>query len=217
MFRSVSTSRVSDDTYYSIYSHSPTSKAVSPALRALALEANEVPQHESSPFSMPKKDKFGRSRFSEKSVHVIPLILLLCALVLWLFSNPDINMSIKNDLTVGQIKQKVVDTSATIKIKGTLTDADFGISEHEETTTRAKRKRTHVASSPSRRFAAASSRHLNATESDSHNHPVSPNLSWSSALRPNPREEELGTEGELNMESIESAIAASRSSMFCMN
>ncbi|KAD7480319.1 hypothetical protein R6Q59_009110 [Mikania micrantha] len=136
MFRSVSTSRVSDDAYYSIYSHSPTSKAVSPALRALALEANEVPQHESSPFSMPKKDKFGRSRFSEKSVHVIPLILLLCALVLWLFSNPDIDMPIKNDLAAGQIKQKAVDrdvdNSATIKIKGTLTDADFGISEHEE-------------------------------------------------------------------------------------
>ncbi|KAJ0487651.1 hypothetical protein HanHA89_Chr14g0592741 [Helianthus annuus] len=89
MFRSVSTSRVSDDTYYSIYNHSPTSKAVSPALRALALEANELPQHESSSLpSTAKKDKLGRARISEKSVHIIPLILLLCALILWLFSNP---------------------------------------------------------------------------------------------------------------------------------
>lgn len=89
MFRSVSTSRVSDDTYYSIYNHSPTSKAVSPALRALALEANESPENDFLTFpTMLKKDKFGRNRFSEKSVHVIPLILLLCALVLWLFSNP---------------------------------------------------------------------------------------------------------------------------------
>lgn len=90
MFRSISTSRVSDDTYYSIYNHSPTSKAVSPALRALALEANELPQYEtSSPFpTTPKKEKFGRVRMSEKAVHLIPLVLLFCALVLWFFSNP---------------------------------------------------------------------------------------------------------------------------------
>lgn len=90
MFRSISTSRVSDDTYYSIYNHSPTSKAVSPALRALALEANELPQYEtSSTFpTTPKKEKFGRVRMSEKAVHLIPLVLLFCALVLWFFSNP---------------------------------------------------------------------------------------------------------------------------------
>ncbi|KAK9060987.1 hypothetical protein SSX86_018167 [Deinandra increscens subsp. villosa] len=133
MFRSVSTSRVSDDTYYSIYSHSPTSKAVSPALRALALEANELPQNESSlPFSTAKKDKLGRTRFSEKSVHIIPLILLLCALVLWLFSNPDVNMSIKNDLIDAKIKRKGGDNSATIQIQGSQADGDFGISKHEE-------------------------------------------------------------------------------------
>ncbi|XP_035839063.1 uncharacterized protein LOC110906286 [Helianthus annuus] len=133
MFRSVSTSRVSDDTYYSIYNHSPTSKAVSPALRALALEANELPQHESSSLpSTAKKDKLGRARISEKSVHIIPLILLLCALILWLFSNPDINMSIKNELVAGKIKRKTVDTSAAIHIERSHADGDFGISSHEE-------------------------------------------------------------------------------------
>ncbi|KAL4575998.1 hypothetical protein LXL04_012086 [Taraxacum kok-saghyz] len=112
MFRSVSTSRVSDDTYYSIYSHSPTSKAVSPALRALALEANELPQsYDSSPFSTPsKKDKLGRLRFSEKAVHLIPLVLLLCALVLWFFSNPDVHMPIKKELISANINAKRVDT-----------------------------------------------------------------------------------------------------------
>ncbi|KAI7749323.1 hypothetical protein M8C21_023658 [Ambrosia artemisiifolia] len=128
MFRSVSTSKVSDDTYYSIYNHSPTSKAVSPALRALALEANEL--EESS--SLLKKDKIGRTRFSEKSVHVIPLILLLCALLLWLSSNPEINMSVKNDIITGEIKRKTVDRGATIQIEVSHADADFGISSHEE-------------------------------------------------------------------------------------
>ena len=86
MFRSVSTSKVLDDSYYT---HSPTSKAVSPALRALALEANELPQYETSSFpSTPKKDKLGRVRFSEKAVHLIPLVLMFCALVLWFLSNP---------------------------------------------------------------------------------------------------------------------------------
>ncbi|KAI3800058.1 hypothetical protein L1987_35365 [Smallanthus sonchifolius] len=146
MFRSVSTSRVSDDTYYSIYSHSPTSKAVSPALRALALEANELPQPESSPFSTLKKDKLGRARFSEKSVHIIPLILLVCALVLWLFSNPDINMSIKNDLVAAKFKRKAVERDVdTIQIEGSQAEGDFGISKHEEskklaTTLRPRRK-----------------------------------------------------------------------------
>ncbi|KAI3519608.1 hypothetical protein L2E82_31878 [Cichorium intybus] len=139
MFRSVSTSRVSDDTYYSIYSHSPTSKAVSPALRALALEANELPQYESSsPFSTPsKKDKLGRLRFSEKAVHLIPLVLLLCALVLWLFSNPDIHMPIKNELNAAKIKGKTgqldIDTSATTRLKNSHEGmSNLGLSKHTE-------------------------------------------------------------------------------------
>ncbi|KAL7612320.1 uncharacterized protein LOC111892131 [Lactuca sativa] len=123
MFRSVSSSRVSDDTYYSIYSHSPTSKAVSPALRALALEANELPQYESSsPFSTPsKKDKLGRLRFSEKAVHLIPLVLLLCALVLWFFSNPDIHMPINKELIDTKIKGKTVGQEvATTRLENSL-------------------------------------------------------------------------------------------------
>nr|XP_043631112.1 uncharacterized protein LOC122602573 [Erigeron canadensis] len=132
MFRSVSTSRVSDDTYYSIYNHSPTSKAVSPALRALALEANELPQHETSSFSSsttPKKDKLGRARFSEKAVHLIPIVLLFCVLVLWAFSNPEINMTIKKDFMATKIKRKTVerdiDRYTTIQIQRSQADHDF--------------------------------------------------------------------------------------------
>ncbi|KAJ9539780.1 hypothetical protein OSB04_026286 [Centaurea solstitialis] len=122
MFRSVSSSRVSDDTYYSIYNHSPTSKSVSPALRALALEADELPQYEPSQFSTPsKKDRFGRVRFSEKVVHLIPLVLILCALVLWFFSNPDVNMPIKNEIIAAKVKggttKQHTDSSGTTRLK----------------------------------------------------------------------------------------------------
>ncbi|GKC82465.1 hypothetical protein Tco_1138182 [Tanacetum coccineum] len=134
MFRSVSTSRVLDDSYYT---HSPTSKAVSPALRALALEANELPQYETSSFpSTPKKDKIGRARFSEKAVHLIPLVLMLCALVLWFLSNPDINMPMNNDSFGEKIKRNEVegdvDSLNLIHIQSSQADADFGISKHKD-------------------------------------------------------------------------------------
>ncbi|KVI10079.1 uncharacterized protein LOC112501424 [Cynara cardunculus var. scolymus] len=136
MFRSVSTSRVSDDSYYSINNQSPTSKAVSPALRALALEANELPQYEPSPSSTTsKKDRFGRVRFSEKVVHLIPLVLLFCALVLWFFSNPDINMPIKNELIAARIKggpKRHADKSATTRLENPHSDmVDLRISTHK--------------------------------------------------------------------------------------
>ncbi|GJU64585.1 hypothetical protein Tco_1246420 [Tanacetum coccineum] len=134
MFRSVSTSRVLDDSYYT---HSPTSKAVSPALRALALEANELPQYETSSFpSTPKKDKLGRARLSEKAVHLIPLVLMLCALVLWFLSNPDINMPKNNDSFGDKIKRNEVegdvDSLNLIHIQSSQADADFGISKHKD-------------------------------------------------------------------------------------
>ncbi|KAI3704954.1 hypothetical protein L1987_75184 [Smallanthus sonchifolius] len=74
------------------------SKALSPALRPLDLEDNKLAQYESSSFPTTiKKYKFWRARFSKKSVHLIPLILFFCAIVLWFFSNPMINTHIDND------------------------------------------------------------------------------------------------------------------------
>lgn len=36
---------------------------------------------------MAKKEKT-RDKYEENSVHLIPLVLLACALILWFFSNP---------------------------------------------------------------------------------------------------------------------------------
>ncbi|XP_073130123.1 uncharacterized protein [Henckelia pumila] len=87
MYRSASTNRFSDD-HFSYHSSSPSSK-VSAALRALSLEENELPVYE--PLSETAKKERFRAKFSENAVHVIPLVLLVCALILWVFSNSEID------------------------------------------------------------------------------------------------------------------------------
>ncbi|MCD7464669.1 hypothetical protein HAX54_053202 [Datura stramonium] len=94
MYRSSSTTRVPDDYFTSYYSSasnsSPLSQKVSPALRALSLEANELlPIHE--PLSDIAKKEKSRAKFAENAVHVIPFVLLLCGFILWFFSNPDVD------------------------------------------------------------------------------------------------------------------------------
>ncbi|GFY83564.1 similar to RAS 5 [Actinidia rufa] len=84
MHRSASANRVPDD-YVKPHTSLPSSK-VSPSLRALSLETNELPLFESMS-EVSKKDK-SRAKFAENGVHIIPLVLLLCALILWFFSNP---------------------------------------------------------------------------------------------------------------------------------
>ncbi|XP_058181627.1 uncharacterized protein LOC131300016 [Rhododendron vialii] len=92
MHRSASTPRVSDD--YSKYHSSPPSSSssssskASAALRALSLEADELPVLE--PMSEVYKKEKSRIKFGETVVHIIPFVLLFCALVLWFFSNPDV-------------------------------------------------------------------------------------------------------------------------------
>ncbi|KAH6790470.1 hypothetical protein C2S51_005476 [Perilla frutescens var. frutescens] len=90
MYRSSSTNRFSDDPYSYYASSSPSSK-VPTALRALSDSGgSELPMYE--PLSEAAKKEKSRTKFAEKAVHAIPLVLLLCALILWIFSNPDINL-----------------------------------------------------------------------------------------------------------------------------
>ncbi|GMN31007.1 hypothetical protein TIFTF001_003061 [Ficus carica] len=43
-----------------------------------------------NPLSSAAKREQSRLRFAHNAVHLIPLLLLLCALVLWFFSNPEL-------------------------------------------------------------------------------------------------------------------------------
>lgn len=102
MHRSASTPRVSDEySKYRLSSSSSPSK-VSAALRALSLEADELPVLE--PMSEVHKKEKSRFKFGEILVHVIPVVLLFCALVLWFFSNPDIDVPIKADSVAARIE-----------------------------------------------------------------------------------------------------------------
>ncbi|XP_016511760.1 uncharacterized protein LOC107828886 [Nicotiana tabacum] len=106
MYRSSSTTRVSDDyfnSYYSSSSNSSPSQKVSPALRALSLETNELlPIHE--PLSDIAKKEKSRAKFAENAVHVIPLVLLLCGFILWFLSNPDIDAPLKEEAIAKRIE-----------------------------------------------------------------------------------------------------------------
>ncbi|CAA0834527.1 Unknown protein [Striga hermonthica] len=88
MYRSASNNRFADDNF-SYYTSSPSSK-VPTALRSLSEGADELPTYE--PLSEAAKKEKSRAKFAERAVHLIPLILLLCAFILWLLSNPDIDV-----------------------------------------------------------------------------------------------------------------------------
>ncbi|GAA0143064.1 hypothetical protein Leryth_024160 [Lithospermum erythrorhizon] len=83
MYRSASTTRVQDD--HVSYYQSPN---LSNSLRALSLETNVLPTYE--PLSDIAKKERARAKLAENAIHIIPFVLLFCALLLWLLSNPDI-------------------------------------------------------------------------------------------------------------------------------
>ncbi|GAV72650.1 hypothetical protein CFOL_v3_16138, partial [Cephalotus follicularis] len=84
MHRSSSWNRVGDD-YYS----SP--KAASGLRMSASMEGGELPLYDPA-MEMAKKER-SRTKFAENAVHIIPFVLLLCAFILWFFSNPDVDVS----------------------------------------------------------------------------------------------------------------------------
>ena len=81
MYRSLSSTRVADD--YNINVGSPSSK--SPGLR-VCVSNEELPLYD--PVSELTKKERSSTKFAENAVHLIPFLLLLCAIILWAFSNP---------------------------------------------------------------------------------------------------------------------------------
>ncbi|KGN53176.1 uncharacterized protein LOC105435175 [Cucumis sativus] len=89
MYRSVSWNRFSDE----YYSHSAPSSKPGQSLRLSSSfdhGNNELPTND--PVSEMVKREKARVKFAETAVHVIPFVLLICAIVLWFFSNPDVEM-----------------------------------------------------------------------------------------------------------------------------
>uniref|UniRef100_A0A5B7BM55 Uncharacterized protein n=1 Tax=Davidia involucrata TaxID=16924 RepID=A0A5B7BM55_DAVIN len=69
-------------------------------------EADQLPTY--NPQSHVAKKERIRLRSAETAVHLIPLLLVLCAIILWFFSNP-VDMMNKGDSIVARIEGLTID------------------------------------------------------------------------------------------------------------
>ncbi|XP_059657648.1 uncharacterized protein LOC132304117 isoform X2 [Cornus florida] len=90
MHRSSSASRVSELLAYSssssLSSSSSSSSSASQSFRPSS-DSDQLPTY--NPQSHVAKKEISRLRSAETAVHFIPILLVLCAIVLWCFSNPE--------------------------------------------------------------------------------------------------------------------------------
>uniref|UniRef100_A0A7C8ZEJ9 Transmembrane protein n=1 Tax=Opuntia streptacantha TaxID=393608 RepID=A0A7C8ZEJ9_OPUST len=88
MHRSSSMTRVADEYYKNLLSKS-SSSSFSPSTGDVAGDVNlPMYNYNYSPSSYAGKKDKSRLRSAENAVHLIPLVLFLCAIILWFFSNP---------------------------------------------------------------------------------------------------------------------------------
>ncbi|KAJ4951172.1 hypothetical protein NE237_028004 [Protea cynaroides] len=102
MHRSSSTSRAYEE-FLHLSSPSPSSKDYQGVRTS---DTSELPTYD--PLSEAAKKEKSRIRFAENAVHVIPVILVLCAIILWFFSNP-VDMVNKDDQILARIKGLTID------------------------------------------------------------------------------------------------------------
>ncbi|XP_077252370.1 uncharacterized protein LOC143891718 [Tasmannia lanceolata] len=101
MHRSGSTSRASDEFSVNI---SPPLKG-SPGLKTT--EMDQLPTY--NPQSDVAKKEMLRLKSSETAVHFIPLVLILCALILWVFSHPAVDILNKGDSIAVRAEGMMID------------------------------------------------------------------------------------------------------------
>ncbi|KAL0547225.1 hypothetical protein IC582_017153 [Cucumis melo] len=92
MYRSASWNRFSDE----YYSHSAPSSKPGQSLRlssSFDQGNNELPMND--PVTEMVKREKARVKFAENAVHVIPFVLLICGIVLWFFSNPEVDVEMR--------------------------------------------------------------------------------------------------------------------------
>ncbi|KAI5601135.1 hypothetical protein POPTR_001G080500v4 [Populus trichocarpa] len=100
MHRSASWNRVADDDYFKhrmadqYYMHSSPNEGTQGMRMSSSIELNQLPAYDPM-VELAMKEK-SRAKFAENAVHIIPFVLLLCGLVLWFFSNPDVNVGVRN-------------------------------------------------------------------------------------------------------------------------
>ncbi|TKY51785.1 hypothetical protein E2542_SST23304 [Spatholobus suberectus] len=87
MHRSASWNRFSDD----YFKHATSSPSLSGHRSSYSMfDSNNLPTYD--PIAELAKKERARVKFAENAVHVIPFVLIVCAIILWLFSNPDVGI-----------------------------------------------------------------------------------------------------------------------------
>uniref|UniRef100_A0A7N0TJD7 Transmembrane protein n=1 Tax=Kalanchoe fedtschenkoi TaxID=63787 RepID=A0A7N0TJD7_KALFE len=109
MYRSTSQSRIGEE----YYAHAP------PPPSRIG-EAEEFLPIYDPPSNMTKKDK-SRAKFADNAIHIIPLVLLVCGLILWLFSNPDVDVGLKVDSITSNIEGLTIEGDIDSDSDGTQT------------------------------------------------------------------------------------------------
>ncbi|KAJ4908699.1 Uncharacterized protein Rs2_12357 [Raphanus sativus] len=111
MYRSASWSRVTED--YSV----PWS---APKGLWKGLDEDEPTTYDPTSQEVTKKEK-SRAKFAENAVHIIPFVLLACALVLWFFSNPNVDVGVKEESIAARIKGLTIEGDIDNDSDGTQT------------------------------------------------------------------------------------------------
>ncbi|CAH2043980.1 unnamed protein product [Thlaspi arvense] len=114
MYRSASWNRVPED-----YSSAPP-KGLWMGSMVGPLEEEEPASYNNPPEEMVKKDK-SRAKFAENAIHIIPFVLLACALVLWLFSNPDVDVGMREESIAARIEGLTIEGDIDNDSDGTQT------------------------------------------------------------------------------------------------
>ncbi|CAH9079969.1 unnamed protein product [Cuscuta epithymum] len=105
MYRSSSSGRVSDE-FFPYPVTSPTPAFSSPNPKSTSSGAlDELPSYH--PQSQVAKKDRSRLRFAENAIHLIPLVLVLSAIILWFFSSP-VQMLSKGDSNVVRVNTPVI-------------------------------------------------------------------------------------------------------------
>ncbi|XP_043710126.1 uncharacterized protein LOC122659020 isoform X2 [Telopea speciosissima] len=103
MHRSSSTSRAAEEFFAHLSSPLSSSKG---SQGGRTSENSELPTYD--PLSEAAKKEKSRIKFAENAIHVIPVVLVLCAIILWFFSNP-VDMVHKDDSILARIKGLTID------------------------------------------------------------------------------------------------------------
>ncbi|KAH7849807.1 hypothetical protein Vadar_023327 [Vaccinium darrowii] len=91
MYRSSSTSRVSDEFLVNLLPPGKGSPSIKSSPSPKSSDTDDLPVVELMSDAAKKEIPRPQNSSGENAIHLIPLVLILCALILWLFSKPTEN------------------------------------------------------------------------------------------------------------------------------